>query len=152
MNYHRLQAVPHLEPFLHEAGPSRNRSSQSGRPGLGGFRVCEDRVLDGPILRAPFSSGGSMQDVRTGSWMGPPQGKRAPRVGPSKEAVRTRCIEYDLGADTVGHTLPQSLHNMGQARGDVGANPSNPPWSSRSTQGAAEKSKDPRVEGRVFRV
>ena len=35
----------------------------------------------------------SCADVRTGSWMGPPQGKRAPRVGPISIVIFARECE-----------------------------------------------------------
>ena len=46
----------------------------------------EDRVLDGPASgeRGPKSI------VRTGSWMGPPEGERAPRVGPISIVILAR--------------------------------------------------------------
>jgi len=42
----------------------------------------KSRALFATTHRAGGSGSGTLMRVRTGSWMGPPQGKRAPRVGP----------------------------------------------------------------------
>ena len=126
--------------FLSQSGARIRQSEEFVRQSelartheLSQTRQERESVIDDPLIRIHFTTNvipWTPGSVRTGSWMGPPQGKRAPWVGPisiavlALESVLTGSLRYSF---LVGNNPP----TREQSGGSVHSTPRtlNPePW------------------------